>query len=140
MARGTSPRGPFSFPAAPLPAAEREAGAGGFGASLLGQGSIKVMPMDDGYIGLQNKIYRDPAGRSRSAIFLLRSEDGIAWLPARNEPLLAPASSGWTSSHVYACDCRLDEPRGVAYLYFNARDGWRINQGRERIGRIAGTL
>jgi len=95
--------------------------------------------MDDYYIGLQNKIYRDPAGRSRSAIFLLRSEDGIARLPARNEPLLAPASSGWTSSHVYACDCRFCRANGRWYLYFNARDGWRISQGRERIGRVVGT-
>jgi predicted GH43/DUF377 family glycosyl hydrolase len=105
---------------------------------VLGAGSIKVLPLSDGLIGLQNKIYRDPTGRSRSAIFLLRSDDGLAWRPAREEPLLAPASSGWTNSHVYACDCRFRETDGAWYLYFNARDGWRISEGRERIGRIVG--
>ncbi len=154
MARGASPRGPFTFPPDPLSAPElreealepaiRETGASvaedsGTVTGLLGQGSIKVVPMDDGYVGLQNKIYRDPSGRSRSAIFILRSEDGLSWLPARSEPLLAPAISGWTSSHVYACDCRFREADGRWYLYFNARDGWRIGQGKERIGRIVGT-
>lgn len=107
----------------------------------LGAGSIKVLPMEDGCIGLQNKIYRDPAGASgqgsRSAIFILRSDDGIAWRPARPEPLLAP-TPGWTRSHVYACDCRYREADGLWYLYFNARDGWKIKDGVERIGRIVG--
>jgi hypothetical protein len=103
----------------------------------LGAGSMKVLRMDDGYVGLQNKIYRDREGRSRSAIFVLASADGIAWRSARAAPLLAPAA-GWTSSHVYACDCRLREAEGLWYLYFNARDGWSIRKGVERIGRIVG--
>jgi predicted GH43/DUF377 family glycosyl hydrolase len=104
---------------------------------VLGAGSMKVLPLEDGYIGLQNKIYRDEAGSSRSAIFVLRSDDGAAWRSAAEAPLVAP-SSGWTSSHVYACDCRFRELEGLWYLYFNARDGWRIRDGVERIGRIVG--
>jgi hypothetical protein len=96
-----------------------------------------VITLDDGWIGLQNKIYRDASGRSRSAIFLLRSQDGLAWAQARAEPLIAPGP-GWTSSHVYACDCRFREEDGLWYLYFNARDGWKVSEGRERIGRIVG--
>ena len=68
---------------------------------------------------------------------VLRSEDGLGWTPAQTGALLAPGS-GWTSSHVYACDCRFREKDGLWYLYFNARDGWRVSEGRERIGRIVG--
>ncbi|HEY9054451.1 MAG TPA: hypothetical protein VIO60_06505 [Rectinemataceae bacterium] len=133
LAESPSPLGPFTPRSAPIldPKADTLPG-------VLGAGSIKVLPMEDGYIGLQNKIYRDPGGTSRSAIFILRSDDGLSWAPARDAPLLAPASSGWTSSHVYACDCRFREKDGLWYLYFNARDGWRITEGRERIGRMVG--
>ena len=131
-AGGASASGPFVPESVPLidPAADAMPG-------VLGAGSIKVLALDDGWIGLQNKIYRDAGGRSRSAIFILRSEDGLAWRAAREVPLLAPGA-GWTSSHVYACDCRFREADGIWYLYFNARDGWRVSEGRERIGRIVG--
>ena len=135
-AESPSPRGPFEARPAPIVDPKDDPMPG-----VLGAGSMKVIAFDDGWIGLQNKIYRDPSGASsqgsRSAIFILRSEDGIAWRPARSEPLLAP-STGWTRSHVYACDCRFREKDGLWYLYFNARDGWRIKDGVERIGRIVG--
>jgi hypothetical protein len=131
-ARGPSPTGPFAPEPAPIidPATDPMQG-------VLGAGSMKAIAMDDGWIGLQNKIYRDSGGNSRSAIFILRSEDGFAWSPARADPLIAPGS-GWNSSHVYACDCRFREKEGLWYLYFNARDGWKLSEGRERIGRILG--
>ncbi len=133
LARGASPEGPFTPETEPVIDPARDPTPG-----VLGAGAIKVLPLSDGYIGLQNKIYRDSGGRSRSALFVLRSEDGISWEPARPEPLIAP-DAGWTASHVYACDCRFRESEGRWYLYFNARDGWRISEGRERIGRIVGT-
>jgi hypothetical protein len=105
----------------------------------LGAGSIKVLKLDDGWIGLQNKIYSDAGGSSRSAIFLLRSKDAIAWQPAQREPLVSP-DFGWKKSHVYACDCRFREADGQWYLYFNARDDWKITAGRERIGRLVGSM
>ncbi len=132
LARGTAPEGPFVPEPRPVldPAGDDTPG-------VLGAGSLKAIPLEDGWIGLQNKIYKDAGGRSRSALFILRSEDGLSWVPARKEPLLAPAP-GWTASHVYACDCRLRPSDGRWYLYFNSRDGWRISEGRERIGRIVG--
>ncbi len=105
----------------------------------LGAGSLKVIKLDDGWIGLQNKIYRDQGGCSRSAIFLLRSADGITWFAAQPEPLVSP-DLGWKKSHVYACDCRFREADGRWYLYFNARDDWKITAGRERIGRLVGFM
>lgn len=131
VAEGPGPLGPFRPLPSPVldPKDDPLPGA-------LGAGSMKVLRLSDGYLGLQNKIYSDEGGRSRSAIFALRSVDGLAWEQARTEPLVAPGP-GWTRSHVYACDCRLREADGRWYLYFNARDGWRIAEGRERIGRIS---
>jgi hypothetical protein len=131
-ALGGSPSGPFRLEPAPIVDPDTDPLPG-----VLGAGSMKVMALDDGWIGLQNKIYRSPSGESRSAIFLLRSDDGFSWRPAAEEALVAPAP-GWTASHVYACDCRLHAKDGLVYLYFNARDGWRVNEGVERIGRIVG--
>jgi hypothetical protein len=133
MARGASPSGPFLPESEPIvdPVEDEILG-------VVGAGSMKVLRLEDGYVGLQNKIYRDPRGRSRSALFVLRSEDGLEWRPARKEPLLSP-SLGWMSSHVYACDCRFRESEGRWYLYFNARDGWRFHDGVERIGRMVGS-
>jgi hypothetical protein len=132
LARAAFPEGPFAPDNLPIvdPADDDTPGA-------LGAGSMKVIRLSDGYVGLQNKIYKDSDGRSRSAIFILRSADGVSWRPARAEPLLAPAA-GWTASHVYACDCRFRGAEGLWYLYFNARDGWGIGEGKERIGRIVG--
>lgn len=143
MAESPTPEGTFAFPDNPLPPPQTQIGnpagttAATLARDLFGEGSIKVLPMEDGFIGLQNTIYRDPGGKSRSAIFVLRSENGIRWEAAQGKPLAAPGE-GWMRSHVYACDCRLDESQGFAYLYFNARDGWRISQGKERIGRLVG--
>jgi hypothetical protein len=96
----------------------------------LGAGAIKVYREGEEFIGLQNGIYRDQDGRSRSAIRLLRSEDGLAWRLVRAEPILQPEAGTWKHALVYALEVvrRKDEFR----LYYNARDGWLI--GRERIG------
>ena len=131
-ATSLSPDGPFTSLPDPLidPATDPMPG-------VLGAGSMKVLRLCDGWVGLQNKIYSDHGGRSRSAIFLLSSSDGLAWHKAREEPLLAPAE-GWTNSHVYACDCRFNPGDGLWHLYFNARDGWSVFSGTERIGKITG--
>lgn len=131
-ARGRAPTGPFRPEPAPIVDPDTDPLPG-----VLGAGSMKVLALEDGWIGLQNKIYRSGAGESRSAIFVLRSDDGFSWRPAAEKALVAPAP-GWTASHVYACDCRIRDKDGLAYLYFNARDGWRVNEGVERIGRMVG--
>ena len=105
---------------------------------VIGAGAMKVIELEDGYVGLQNKIYRGEDGRSHSAIFLLTSEDGFAWKRGERKPLIEP-DAGWKRSHVYACDARRNERDSRWYLYFNARDGWRIAEGREHIGQIIGS-
>lgn len=98
----------------------------------LGAGAIKVL-RDEGrglYYGFINGIYCDADGRSRSAIMLLSSVDGLAWESAYPEPIIAPRGEGWKKAFVYQLDVRRvgDE----MWLWYNARSGWRF--GVERIG------
>lgn len=101
----------------------------------LGAGSIKVLGKLNGetWHALNNGIYIDQAGHSRSEIRLLQSEDGFNWEEARNTPLVAP-ESGWKKALVYAM--HLSEYQGELFLFYNARDGW--FRGTERIGVAIG--
>ncbi|MCX7023206.1 MAG: glycosyl hydrolase family 43 [Spirochaetes bacterium] len=146
FASGTSHEGPFTpglrpviDPAEPLTAGSAAGipdAADTIGiAGALGAGSMKVLRLSDGWIGLQNVIAADGAGTSRSTLRVLVSNDGASWRLADRPPLLEP-SPGWRSSHVYACDCRFRPSEDRWHLYYNARDGAAKAAGRERIGRI----
>ena len=104
----------------------------------LGAGAIKVLRLDDGYAGLQNGIALDrDTGRSRSALFLRTSHDGVAWRWPHDEPLVAPEPAiAWRRRYVYACDCRRERASGRWLLYFNGRDDASIVRGREAIGFV----
>lgn len=96
----------------------------------FGAGSIKVI--EDGAGGwwvFNNGIYKDDEGRSRSAIMLLRSGDGLVFEQVLEDPIIAP-EPGWKRAFVYAFDPVLHGSE--LRLYYNARDGWL--RGRERIG------
>lgn len=95
----------------------------------LGAGAIKVVRVGGTWYGFNNGIYRDAEGRSRSAVLLLESGDGIRWRKVLPEPILSPAE-GWKRAFVYALDVR--KSAGTWHLYYNARDGW--FRGSERIG------
>lgn len=125
VAESDAVTGPFRKRAEPILAPDPGEPYRNFGA-----GAIKVYYEDGRFIGLNNGIYRDSYGRSRSAILLLYSYDGFAWQAVRREPILAPEGTGWKCALVYQLDVvrRADEYR----LYYNARDGWR--RAREHIG------
>lgn len=97
-----------------------------------GAGAIKVIfdERRDLFYGFNNGIYRDPEGRTRSAILLLSSRDGLDWERVYPEPVVSPGSEGWKKALVYQLDVKRvgDE----MWLYYNARSGWRF--GIERIG------
>lgn len=102
------------------------------GGSDLGCGCIKVYRLADCYAALQNGIYSE-GGRSRSAIRLLRSDDGVNFEFVK--VLLAPRKvngSDWMAQFVYASHLVRygDELR----LYFNARNTAAMLAGRENIG------
>ncbi len=98
----------------------------------FGAGSLKVYADGEGgYWGFNNGIYLDAERRSRSAILLLRSPDGLHFEQVHDQPIVAP-EPGWKKALVYAFD--LVDYNGEIRLYFNARDGWL--KGRERIGCV----
>jgi hypothetical protein len=102
----------------------------------LGAGAMKVLRMDDGFVGLHNGIAVDAAGRSRSAISVRTSPDGLAWCYAHADPIVAP-TDGWRRRFVYACDVRrVSDGRWV--LFFNGRDHAAMSKGREAIGFVVG--
>lgn len=97
-----------------------------------GAGSMKLL--DDRFegrlIALNNGIYLDAQGKTRSAIAVLSSLDGQAWAPVCDAPVIAPTDQGWMAALVYAFDTARDGD--TLRLYFNARDGW--TDAFERIG------
>ena len=100
----------------------------------MGAGALKALRLEDGYAGFQNGIYWDPdSARSRSAIRLVASGDGLEWEVLEREPVFKPGT-GWKKAFVYALDVRRAGDR--FHLYFNARDGWLT--GRENIGLALG--
>jgi hypothetical protein len=99
-----------------------------------GAGALKVYGglLEGAWAGFQNGIYRDERGRSASAILLMRSPDGVAWEEHPDNPILAPSGGEprWRRAHVYQMDVK--RVGDTLWMYYNARDGWRI--GVERIG------
>jgi predicted GH43/DUF377 family glycosyl hydrolase len=95
----------------------------------FGAGAMKVLKINDIWIGFNNGIYKDQYGRSRSSILLLYSHNGIEWLDLFRHPIIFP-TEGWKNSFVYQLDVR---KIGQNYwLYYNARHGWAV--GWESIG------
>jgi len=96
----------------------------------FGAGSVKVLADGtEGWWVFNNGIYHDREGKSRSAIMLLHSADGVALDQGAGEPIVAP-EPGWKKAFVYAFD--VVSYGGEIRLYYNARDGW--FRGSERVG------
>ena len=128
LARADSLAGPWTRETEPIlrPSA-------GDALANMGAGSFKLLDDSVGTtrLALQNGIYNDGAGHSRSAIRVLSSTDGLHWSAVCDGAVVAPGGSGWKSAFVYAFDTARvgDELR----VYFNAREGW-TTPGIERIG------
>lgn len=95
----------------------------------FGAGAMKVFHWKKQFLGFNNGIYRDKEGKSRSAISLLVSKDGINWIDAPFNPVIYP-TTGWKKALVYQLDVVWYKDKVI--IYYNARDGWR--EGIERIG------
>ncbi len=96
-----------------------------------GAGSIKLLDdeVNGQRIALENGIYLDAEGHSRSAIAVLASDDGLKWREVCTGPVILPGV-GWKKALVYAFDTTREGD--TIRLYFNARDDWK--GGVERIG------
>lgn len=96
----------------------------------FGAGALKVYKWRGEYLGFNNGIYKDEEGRSRSAICLLVSLDGIRWIDAPFNPIISPTTD-WKNALVYQLDLVFNY-KGRTIIYYNARQGW--HGGVERIG------
>ena len=119
--------GPYTVDEAPILAPDQ-----GVPYLNLCSGCLKVYRLADGYIGIQNGIYRQN-GASHSAILLLTSADGLRFdidkvlvRPNEEDP------TSWMHQFVYAS--HLVRYGGTLRLYFNARDTADMLRGRECIG------
>lgn len=124
VAEATSIQGPYDKLAHPIISPANDHPYRNFGA-----GAMKVLKMEDSWIGFNNGIYKDQFGRNRSSILLLHSKDGLAWTDIFQKPIIYP-TNGWKRSFVYQLDVR--KVGDQYWLYYNARTGWFI--GRECIG------
>lgn len=132
VALGTSPEGPFTMKEEPILFTEKRDKWANKGA-----GAIKVLKVEDGFVGFQNGIYWDEEiNHSGSAIRRIVSEDGFLWRTAE-EPFLRP-TKGWQSTHVYALDVKQYEDH--FYLYYNARNGYHFLAGREKVGLMTAKI
>jgi len=133
LATAAHPEGPYELMSKPVIEVDK-----GDPWRNLSSGSLKAIVLDDGLAGFENGIYWDEAKKqSGSAIIVLKSQDGISWERLLQEPVLKP-STGWRSSHVYACDVRYRRSEGKWFMYYNARNGWPVSEGQERIGLMVG--
>lgn len=127
VARGESPLGPFTKEPEPIIAPSPDDPY-----RNQNSGSLKLLderPKGE-WVALNNGIYTDSEGKSRSAIRVLRSADGLSWTDVCPGPIIMPEGDGWKSAFVYAFDTV--RVGGTLRLYYNARDGWAV--GTERIG------
>ncbi|MBU1671251.1 MAG: family 43 glycosylhydrolase [Actinobacteria bacterium] len=127
VATSEGPRGPFNKEGRPMIAPESSDPYLNRGA-----GAIKVIedPAGGRWLGFNNGIYRDADGRSRSAILLLTSKNGLEWKRLYSEPIVAPGGDVWKKALVYQLD--VHRVGDEMWMYYNARSGWRF--GTERIG------
>ena len=79
IAESNSPEGPFSARQVPIIAPDPDERW-----RNLCSGCLKVYRVQDGYIGIQNGIYKDEKGDSHSAIVLLTSDNGTDFRYVRN--------------------------------------------------------
>ncbi len=91
--------------------------------------AMKVYSHNNGYIGLQTCIFKNPKTRkSTASIRFTRSQDGLHW-ESISGPIVKPDKE-WKRSHVYVGD--LKSFGNELRIYYNARNGW--VWGREAVG------
>ena len=95
----------------------------------LGSGAIKVFGYEDSYVAFYNGVYQDAEKRSRSAISVLFSIDGVGFEEAPYNPIIIP-DVGWRKAIVYQLDLVTWDKQ--LRMYYNSRSGWL--DGIEKIG------
>ncbi|MHC1691539.1 MAG: hypothetical protein AB9828_00740 [Sphaerochaetaceae bacterium] len=105
----------------------------------LGCGRFSVLQGANGFAAFQTGAYWDSQRKaSATAITLLFSDDGLDWKASEHPPILVPATKGWASRYINACDIRYKADEGCWYCYFSASGEHLFGLQRESIGLLIG--
>lgn len=105
----------------------------------LATGRVSIYKGDNLFVALQNGRYWDEENLTeRSAISLLKSEDGLNWEKWNDNPILVPAERGWASKHIVSCDIHYKEDEACWYCYYTATGDPQYGLVRESIGLLIG--
>lgn len=105
----------------------------------LAVGAVRIIPCADGIAAVSSvRFYDKIAKRSRSAMILSHSKDGIVF--GNDEIMQTTPDKGWASGYITSCDLRYKENEETWYCYYSA-DGYpdaRIPIRRESLGLLLG--
>ncbi len=82
-------------------------------------GSVCVIPCTDGLAAIEcARFYDSKCGKERSAMILLESADGFAWI--NSGEINITSDEGWASTAISSCDLRYKGNEETWYCYFSA--------------------
>lgn len=107
----------------------------------LATGGIRVVPLADALVAFESSYYYDvEENRSRCALLLLSSLDGIAWKDEK--VILSSPLQGWSSRAITGCDAKYIDAENTWYCYYSASERLRlfglVPFVRESLGLIFG--
>lgn len=106
----------------------------------LAVGSIRIVPCSDSIAAFECAYYYDEkANRSRSALIMLSSADGLAW--KRDSVVFMTPERGWASGYITSCDMRYKESEDTWYCYYSANsrcNDYPLGYVKESLGLILG--
>lgn len=135
MAESSSLDGPYTISEKPLLIPDGE--------SLhrnLAVGSVRIIPLSDALAAIECAYYYDqPRRRSRSAMILMTSDDGISWQD--DSIIQLSPEEGWASRCITSCDARYKENEETWYCYYSANAvdrSLRVPYVKESLGLLLG--
>ena len=107
--------------------------------SNMAAGSVKIVKVSDKFYAFQCGVYWDNAKRkTRSAIRILESDNGIDFSECNAKPVLTTSDEGWTSSYIGTCDAHYKKDEDCWYCYYSGRGGKSRKFEKESIGLMIG--
>ncbi len=84
-------------------------------------GSIKVVQLSDGYVGLECAVHWDKKrAKTTSSLLQIESSDGLIWKHSFRSVVLPTPERGWASRYLVSCDLHYKSEEGCWYCYYSA--------------------
>lgn len=105
----------------------------------LATGSVRIVRGENSFAAMQCGMSWDQTeSRSKSAMVLLTSRDGLKWQLFPKDPILSSSDSGWLSGYVMSCDMRYKSNEHCWYCFFSANKHSFFGRQKESIGLLIG--